>query len=154
MATQPLDLPLLPGGKGRLGGLAAHARLVGAKPGAANSGTARLSKRAAAAKAGFSEGLWRQLEAGERRVSGDITVPMNTRDENLRAAALAVGLEPAVVFATVGRTWDQAATEEIELSASGADLEALRLADPDAYEQVMALAKSFLDRARRRRDNT
>lgn len=41
--------------------------------------------------------------------------------------------------------------DEIQLAASGVDLEELRLADPDAYALVMDLAKTALDRARARR---
>lgn len=42
-------------------------------------------------------------------------------------------------------------TEEVELSASGRDLEELRQADPESYEQIMSLARLALDRARERR---
>ncbi len=63
----------------------------------------RLSKREAAQRAGFSEGLWRQLESGKRFVTGDVVLEPNPRDENLAAAARAVGLKPKEVFALAGR---------------------------------------------------
>lgn len=42
-------------------------------------------------------------------------------------------------------------TEEIHIDASGTDLEELRQADPESYDQIMAMAKLALDRARERR---
>lgn len=38
----------------------------------------------------------------------------------------------------------------VELAASGVDLEELREADPEAYEQIIGMARIALDRARRR----
>jgi transcriptional regulator with XRE-family HTH domain len=69
----------------------------------------KLSKRAAARAAGFSEGLWRHLEEGVRLVYGQEVTP-NPRDENLVGAATAVGIDPAELFAAVGRTWDPTKT--------------------------------------------
>ncbi len=63
----------------------------------------RLSKREAAVRAGFSEGLWRQLESGKRFVTGDLVLEPNPRDENLAAASRAVGLKPKEVFGLAGR---------------------------------------------------
>jgi transcriptional regulator with XRE-family HTH domain len=65
----------------------------------------RMSKRGAAEAAGFSEALWRQIEDGERITRG-VSVPANPRDENLEAAAKAVGLDPADVFQAAGRTYE------------------------------------------------
>lgn len=65
-----------------------------------------LSKRAAAARAGFSEITWRQLEAGERQVSKEVKVPVSPKDETLVAAALAVMIDPAELFAMAGRSWE------------------------------------------------
>lgn len=63
----------------------------------------RLSKRAAARRAGISEGLWRHLEAGEKKLNG-VTVLPNPRSENLVAAAQAVGVDPKAIFRAIGRT--------------------------------------------------
>lgn len=65
-----------------------------------------LSKREAASRAKFSEVVWRQLESGERQVAAGIRVPVNPKDETLEAAARAVGLDPAELFAMAGRPWD------------------------------------------------
>ena len=64
----------------------------------------KLSKREAAKRAGFSEGLWRHLEQGVRITYGVRVLP-NPSDENLANAAYAVHLEPDEVFAAVGRQW-------------------------------------------------
>ncbi|HEV2928631.1 MAG TPA: helix-turn-helix domain-containing protein [Propionibacteriaceae bacterium] len=64
----------------------------------------RLSKRAAAQKAGFSEALWRQLEDGRRLING-VEVPANPRDDTLEAAARAVGLDPQAVFDAAQRDY-------------------------------------------------
>lgn len=61
-----------------------------------------LSKRAAARRAGISEGLWRHLEAGVKQLHGVNVLP-NPRSENLVAAAQAVGLDPRVIFRAIGR---------------------------------------------------
>lgn len=50
-----------------------------------------------------------------------------------------------------GREPYSAAEQDIRLSASGVDLEELRLEDPESYEQIMGLARLALDRARERR---
>jgi transcriptional regulator with XRE-family HTH domain len=63
---------------------------------------AGLSKRSAALKAGFSEGLWRHLEAGVKTIYGQEVMP-NPRPENLVAAAQAVALSPEFVFEIIGR---------------------------------------------------
>lgn len=61
----------------------------------------QISKREAARRAGISESLWRQLEAGGREVGGRVVLP-NPRPENLYAAARAVEEDPAILFADVG----------------------------------------------------
>lgn len=113
----------------------------------------RLTKRGAATKAGISEALWRHLEAGERSPAPGVVVPVSPRDASLEAAARAVALDPAPLFKLVGRDYVPLDDEPIELSASGVDLEELRLADPEMYEQLMAMARTALDRARERRLN-
>lgn len=110
-----------------------------------------LSKRAAAREAGFSEALWRQLEDGERPVAPGVTVPANPRSETLESAARAVGLEPADVFAAAHREYHAPAQPDIQIDASGVDLEELRREDPDAYQQIIDLARFHLDRARERK---
>jgi len=87
---------------------------IGKRLGAARN-RLNLSKRAAAARAGFSEGTWRQLEAGERQVAPGMTLPVSPSDRTLTAAARAVELDPAEVFALAGRTYNHAAhTEDVE----------------------------------------
>jgi transcriptional regulator with XRE-family HTH domain len=61
----------------------------------------QISKREAARRAGISESLWRQLEAGGREVAGTVVLP-NPRPENLYAAIRAVDEDPYVLFEDVG----------------------------------------------------
>jgi len=109
------------------------------------------SKRQAAREAGFSEAMWRQLEEGERQVTQDVKVPVNPRDDTLLAAARAVGLEPAVVFAAAGRPYN-APPDLAAMDASGVDFEELRSVDPETYASVAQIARVAIDRARRRDD--
>jgi hypothetical protein len=86
-----------------------------------------MSKRGAAEAAGFSEALWRQIEDGERITRG-VSVPANPRDENLEAAAKAVGLDPADVFRAAGRTYepsDEPLSADDEYAALRDELERL-----------------------------
>lgn len=108
----------------------------------------RESQRAVAARAGVSPTQWRHMENGIR----DNGVPVRASDRTLEAAARAVGLDPAALFEIAGRPYESS-DEPIHLSASGADLDQLRVLDPDAYELVMAQAKLALDRAHRRRES-
>lgn len=86
-----------------------------------------LSKRAAARKAGLSEGLWRQLEAGVRKPMPDVTVPVSPRDYTLEAAARAVEVDPAELFAIVGRPYEATEPDEPAVGeVDPADLSALR----------------------------
>lgn len=65
-----------------------------------------MSKRSAAAKAGFSEATWRALELGVRRPAKGVEVPVNPTPAILEAAAIAVGLHPSQVFELVGLTYN------------------------------------------------
>lgn len=56
----------------------------------------------AAVKAGFSESVWRQLEAGERRVGRDVEPP-NPRTETLVRAAQAVRMDVNTALDIIGR---------------------------------------------------
>lgn len=117
-----------------------------------------LSKRRAAELAGFNEAVWRQLEEGERSVSG-VMVAVNPRDETLAAAAIAVGLDPADLFAIAGREYRRrpdliVGDIEIHLSASGVDLAELQRLNPEGFEDVMVMARRLLDRARDRKEGT
>ena len=76
--------------------------IVGRRLGDARRGLG-LSKRAAALAAGISEGLWRQLEAGSRSPMPGVDLAPNPRDENLIAAARAVGVAPDELFYVLGR---------------------------------------------------
>ncbi len=82
----------------------------------------QISKREAARRAGISESMWRQLEAGGRVVQGEVVVP-NPRPENLYAAVVAVGEDPAVIFEDVqmqipagldGRVFDRRLSAKLE----------------------------------------
>lgn len=59
-----------------------------------------------------------------------------------------LGLEPRTIVLAIH---DELDPGEVEVSASGADLDELRDRDPEAYEHVMALARTLLVRARRAR---
>lgn len=83
------------------------AKAVGAALGQARRAL-KLSKREAARRAGISEITWRTYENGVRQVTSDYQVPVSPRDDKLEAAAKAVGLDPAVVFALAGRPYDGA----------------------------------------------
>lgn len=80
-------------------------KAVGAELGRAREAL-KLSKRAAANRAGFSEITWRQLEDGEKQIARNLKVPVSPKDETLAAAAEAVMLDPATLFELVGRTYD------------------------------------------------
>jgi transcriptional regulator with XRE-family HTH domain len=69
-----------------------------------------LSVRGAAQAAGFSEGLWRQLEKGYRQVTADVSVPTNPRPSTVRAAARAVGLDVEEALTAAGH-FEEAAAE-------------------------------------------
>lgn len=104
----------------------------------------KVSKRQAAAKAGFSPTQWGDMERGERHQGTRV----RPADETLLAAARAVDLDPRVLFEAVGRPYSE--PETLELSASGVDLDALARLDPEAYELIVRQAQLALDRARRR----
>lgn len=54
----------------------------------------RLSIRAAAKAAGFSEGLWRQLESGRRVVDKDVVRTVSPKAATAAAACAALGWTP------------------------------------------------------------
>jgi hypothetical protein len=85
---------------------AATWKLVGAELGRAREAL-KLSKRAAANRAGFSEITWRQLEDGEKQIAKGLKVPVSPKDDTLAAAAEAVLLDPVVVFELAGRTYER-----------------------------------------------
>jgi hypothetical protein len=62
-----------------------------------------LSIRAAAKRAGISEARWRHIELGYQIASGGHKLPVNPRPENVVAVARAVDLDPAELFALMGR---------------------------------------------------
>lgn len=125
-------------------------RQVGSALGAARKRRG-LTKREAARLAGFSDGQWRDLESGERSLGRGIKVPVNPKDSTLRAAAEAVDLDPAEIFAFAGRDY-LPSNQAIGLAAaSGATMDELRQLDPEGFETVMASAQLLLDRARQRK---
>ncbi len=72
----------------------------------------QISKREAARRAGISEALWRQLEAGGKDVGGHTILP-NPRPENLYAAARAVDEDPELFFSEAGWQMPEPITRDI-----------------------------------------
>lgn len=99
----------------------------------------RMSKRSAAARAGLSEGMWRQLEDGYRTVQAGMQVPVNPRDETLVAAARAVGLDPADVLHAAGRDYTPPPEEDEEDEPSFADM-------LDDLDRRLTAVEALLDR--------
>lgn len=74
---------------------------------------------------------------------------------NLEKLSLVLGVPIAALLGNVNEVYipgpaDKPA-DEIEVSASGVDLEELRQLDPEQYDAIMRQAELALDRARRRR---
>lgn len=70
------------------------------------------------------------------------------------AVAEQIGLDPVALARVVGYELGRlrAEPEDIQLSASGTDLEELRTLDPEGYELLMNQARLFLERARERKE--
>lgn len=90
--------------------------------------TTGLSIRAAARGAGISEGLWRQLEKGQRGVGGGVVLPTNPRASTVRAAARAVDLDLIRALEAAGHHGD--AEEERRAQADAAHVLELASRDP------------------------
>jgi transcriptional regulator with XRE-family HTH domain len=75
----------------------------------------------------------------------DVGLPHRSRAIDLERV---LGLEPRTVVLAIH---DEIDPGEVEVSATGADLEELQQRDPEGYEHVMALAHTLLVRARRAR---
>ena len=75
----------------------------------------------------------------------DVGLPHRSRAVDLERI---LGLEPRTVVLAIH---DEIDPGDVEVSALGADLEELQRRDPEAYEHVMALARTLLVRARRAR---
>lgn len=99
----------------------------------------RLSKRAAARAAGFSDITWRNLESGERQIAKGVTVDPSPRDDTLLAACQAVSADPQTVFAAAGRPLPDYAEEP------GSGLAGIHQLEPEDQELVAAI----VDRLRR-----
>lgn len=84
--------------------------------------TIGLSIRAAAREAGISEGLWRQLEKGQRGVGAGIVLPTNPRPSTVRAAARVVELDLARALEVAGHL-EEAEEERRALADSARVLE-------------------------------
>lgn len=91
---------------------------------------------------GISTAVWSVLEGARQRSN-------KMEDRTLAAAAVVLGWEPGslqdILFGG-----DPSEPEPIQMAASGTDLEALRVEDPDAYELLEDLARTALQRARDR----
>lgn len=88
--------------------------------------TARgLSIRAAARKAGISEGRWRQIVVGAIRVGG-MDVPVNPKPSTLEAMARAVSEEPRSTGATIREYSDDELLAEVRrrVMRGGSDAQA------------------------------
>jgi transcriptional regulator with XRE-family HTH domain len=72
----------------------------------------QISKREAARRAGISEALWRQLEAGGREINMEVFLP-NPRPEHLYAVARAIDDDPALFFRAVEWDMPEGLTREI-----------------------------------------
>lgn len=158
----------MPGERADPGGdvLRAHADrgtlgLVSADPVAFGRRLAELRKDAglipaqAARRAGVTAAYWSVIEGavpqGRNKRASLPRVPV------VRALADAVDADKAELLELAGYS-DDADLERarvarlgggIQMSASGIDLEELRLVDPEAYANLEAQARFFLDRARR-----
>ena len=75
----------------------------------------------------------------------DVGMPHRSRAIDLERI---LGLEPRTVVLAIH---DELDPGEVEVSATGADLDELRQRDPEGYEHVMALARTLLVRARKAR---
>lgn len=88
----------------------------------------------------ISEPTYRALEKGRT----------NATDRTLAGAS--VGLRwPSDALARIrqGEEPDSIDPRSVQVDASGVDLEELRHADPESYEQIIGMARIALDRARR-----
>ncbi|OWY61239.1 hypothetical protein B7486_64845, partial [cyanobacterium TDX16] len=88
------------------------------------------------------------LEITQQTVSDwerDVGLPHRSRAVDLERV---LGLEPRTIVLAIH---DEIDPGEVEVSATGADLEELQQRDPEGYEHVMSLARTLLVRARRAR---
>lgn len=126
-----------------------------------------LRRTAVAERAKLSSSTLQTLEKGGRMVKGTWTVP-SPDDLTLISVARGYGIPVTDLFEQLGREapdpfrqriLDRAVGEhetpvdddELHLSAQGVDLAELAELDPDAYQQVLDLARFHLERARERR---
>lgn len=105
----------------------------------------RLTKRAAASRAGFSEITWRNLEQGARQAAPGVLIPVSPRDETLEAAARAVDIDPAELFELAQRPYTElpaasTRTSEIEVDFNS---KVARL-PPEDQEYVLGLVERLL----------
>ena len=112
----------------------------------------RLSKRAAAKRAGISEGRWRQITVGHMRVGG-VEVPVNTRPETLEAMARAVSGEPRAAAATIedysaGELADEVRRRLLLLEGDGTDAHIADAGEKSADEDAAVNVKRLRSRRR------
>lgn len=75
----------------------------------------------------------------------DIGLPHRTRASDLDRI---LGLPPRTVLLAIYGEEDE---DEVQVSASGVDLDELQRRDPEGYEQIIEMARHLLVQARRRR---
>jgi transcriptional regulator with XRE-family HTH domain len=102
-------------------------------------------------QAGLTQGdLAEQLGITQQTVSDwerDRGLPHRTRTAELDRI---LGLEPRTTLLAIHGALGE--DGDLEISATGVDLDELRIRDPEGYEQIMALARHLLHRARSRPD--
>lgn len=95
-----------------------------------------ISKREAARRAGLSDGAWRHLEKGVKWINRTKVHP-NPKDENLIAAAKAVGLDPRILFDLARRTPPEALLASETPERLLEDLRRLSHADRDLVADLI-----------------
>lgn len=116
---------------------------------------AGLTSAQAARRAGITAAYWHAVENASPQ--GRNRRPSIPRVPVLRAIADAVDGDRAELLDMAGHEDDaaidraRAGRHAITVNTSGVDLEELRRTDPEAYDQIIGMARIALDRARRRR---
>lgn len=97
-------------------GFTPHGRILEAARGS-------MSKRAAAGRAGISEGRWRQIVTGVQKVGGGRTIPVNPKRDTLVAMAHAVQADVPQVLTAAGMSVGAAGEDAGYVAAPGQRVE-------------------------------